>query len=452
MAFSNLVLPNVAPVQQGGPLVNAMQGINSLVGNRANTQTAQAQAQYAPYNQYADAYSKITQANMLPYTIQSQILSNPLLYLAYKDNPQALTSMFQNFAKSVPQIGNMANGMQIPLPGQMQSNNPLSSAVNSVKSAFGFGASPSQNAMQSLSSGGQAGSSQNAIGASVPQGSQNSPTASNASISSEGSPSSPLLPGPFGKMISGYVQTPYGPGVLIPDPNNAGKFISVPTSKMTTQLQNQVSAGQRVIPQLKELGDIWKPFLTLQGKADVLKDKAGNLLGMTDEDVPSKYTEAKMKAFTTVESYLKSIGVPVTVDVQSKLEKMIEPSLGENSSGYNARMQNSVKQIINDFTYPALQQLGGGYGNAQDFTKIGGSSNNGESNPVQMNMGAQNNTSQQPVAAPKNTSTNAGNKFDPVEMLNYKFENADEFKQAFSSLNAANKKLVIAEMKKRGWS
>ena len=49
------------------------------------------------------------------------------------------------------------------------------------------------------------------------------------------------------------------------------------------------------------------------------------------------------------------------------------------------------------------------------------------------------------------TNNNNSNIFDPAKMLDYKYSSADEFKQAFDSLNDTNKKLVVSEMNKRGW-
>lgn len=53
-----------------------------------------------------------------------------------------------------------------------------------------------------------------------------------------------------------------------------------------------------------------------------------------------------------------------------------------------------------------------------------------------------------PRAAPSNSNASG---FDAKKMLDYKYSNADEFKQAMNSLNPANRQMVIDEMKNRGW-
>ena len=141
MAFSNIALPNMHLYNMVA-LVNAMQGMNSLNGNMANARTHKRKAQYAPYNQYATAALNTAQANMLPYQIQAQVLSNPFMALAYQKNPQALQGMMENFFKSAPNPANfMQSGNMPPMPGQS------GGLANSFLGRL-FGASQPQNAMQ----------------------------------------------------------------------------------------------------------------------------------------------------------------------------------------------------------------------------------------------------------------------------------------------------------------
>lgn len=339
----------LSEVGPGGPIVTSMLGANALTESNA-------QAKYAPYTAYADALSKIAYSNMLPYQIQSTMLSNPMMWMAMKDHPEVMANMMNSFAQSVPKSFNgLPGGGQLPSPGSM-SGGLLGMLMGKLTGESADDKTKGTNALNQSPT--MSGPSSNGL---------NSP-----SVNSGANNSAPLLPSLAGgtsavgaKMTAPYVQSPYSAGTLIPDPNNPGKFISVPTSKTVTQLQNQLSASQRTIPQLRTLGELWKPFMTIKGQAYLQAARAGNLTGMSDSDLPSQYADAKLSAFTSVESYLKSIGVPVTVDVQQDLKQMIEPFPGENAKGYSARIEKATQKIINDFATQSLQQLGGGFSSNQ---------------------------------------------------------------------------------------
>lgn len=356
------IVSNVGP---GGRFVDSMQSTNALVGSMLENQGKAISNQYAPYTNYANALSKTAYANYAPYQLQAQALSNPMLWATMKDHTEALQNMMNSFAGSVPSLNNLPGISQIPLPGQGHG------LLNMLTDIF-KGKSPKEAAQspQEFNSGQIAPLGQNNMPV-LPGGtgiSNYSPENTQNALLNGPHKTSPLVPGAqggisglIGQKTAPFVTSPYKSGSLIADPNNPGSIISVPTSKTDTALQNQLSASKRVIPQLSSLGDLFKPFMTGVGKAKQELARLGNLSGATNSDLPSDYAHAKLTAFTTVESYLKSIGVPVTVDVQADLKKMIEPIPGENSRGYNKRIQEETNNLIQEFANPAQEQLSSGY-------------------------------------------------------------------------------------------
>lgn len=392
MAFSNTVLPNVAPVGPGGTLLTSQGAVNSLSNQALQNKILSSNAQYAPYENYADTYLKMQQANWLPYQQRMQALSNPMLWVAAQNNPglqNQLMGMMSNPMNSV-------NGSPLNIPVPQQSNNPLLSLL---------GNSGNQNNNPITSNGlNQVPGIQSAA----------NPIQQNFGTSSTPVSGSPLVPassggvmgGLVGKMMAPYNESPYKQGETIADPNNPGEVISVPTSKMATQLQNQISASQRTIPQLQSLPKLWEPFFGLAGHTNLAKGSIGNFLSSggavspetlksiglpSDSDLPSQFQDAKTASLTSVESYLKSIGVPVTVDVQDKLNHMIEPAFGENERTYSTRIQNETQRIIKDFVGQTLNQLKMGYSSSPSENPQIGAAENTSTQSLQDQPEAKNN-------------------------------------------------------------
>lgn len=69
-----------------------------------------AQAAFAPMQAQANALLPMEQAEYMPYQIQAQMLSNPMLWMASQGNPGMMNSMIQNLTGSMPKT-NMMNSM-----------------------------------------------------------------------------------------------------------------------------------------------------------------------------------------------------------------------------------------------------------------------------------------------------------------------------------------------------
>lgn len=135
MAFSNTILPAVAPVQAGGNALAAMRNMSAL-GKES------AESQYAPYQAYGNAFLTNQQAKWLPFQYQMQAMANPLLWMAAQKDPnlqKQLSSMVQN-----PMMGMVGqNSPNVPMPGE--ANTPLNYLLGKV----GYGSQASSpNAMQ----------------------------------------------------------------------------------------------------------------------------------------------------------------------------------------------------------------------------------------------------------------------------------------------------------------
>jgi len=105
----NIPLPKVVgDVGPGGPFVTTANALNDL-------RIKQSQAQYAPYNNYADALSKIAYSQTSPANALATFMSGPAAANLSREQQQALATQMQNYL----QQKNMAN--DIPTPGNIGS-------------------------------------------------------------------------------------------------------------------------------------------------------------------------------------------------------------------------------------------------------------------------------------------------------------------------------------------
>lgn len=347
-----LPLPRVvADVGPGGPLVTSMQGMNALTQSNA-------QAQYAPYTAYADALSKIAYANMLPYQIQATMLSNPMLWMAMKDNPQALQGMMNSFAQSVPRdVNNLPGGVKLPSPGPM-SNGLLGMLVNKL-------------------TGGSKPSSSNALTQPSDFGANNRATDQEVAnvangLNLDGTPrtssASPLVPatgggmsGVQGKMTGQYYGENHKPGETFVDPNT-GALVSSPTNETRTAAQNAINAAKRVEPQLQKLADAAGPFLSAGGMIKNQAQRGWNLVFPNKAgDLPTKYAEFQSLLQSAPEALVKSYGLRPTNETIERMQKVIEPYVGETKEQYKNRIVNQLESLRREQVGVSQQQLGAGF-------------------------------------------------------------------------------------------
>lgn len=310
-------VPDVGP---GGGIVTAMNGMNALANNMLNTQLTGVKAQYAPYQAMTNA------------------LTNPMLWMAIKDNPSAQNAVLQNLQNVV---GGMGTGMG--------SGQPHQSLIDKVVSGIGnvFDGSPTSS------------SSGNAL--------NNPPQTSDSSQPSDGTQNSPLLPSQggignaiSGKMSAGYVQSPYPSGALITDPS--GQPRSVPTGGTVDASQTAISAIDRVQPMLKEVISDAPKFLQTGkiGKLDAtgvlnsaeqyfgglggVPDYLIKKMGMTKQDV-SDYNNWKANIANASESVMKGLNLPQNADSLSLIKGILTPTLGEDGKGYASRVQRQLSLL-----------------------------------------------------------------------------------------------------------
>lgn len=367
-----LPLPRVVPdVGPGGPMVTSMRGINALTNSNLENQYAGIRNQYAPYNMYADALSKIAYAQYLPYQLQAQALSNPLLWMAMKDNPQAAADMMTRFASSMPQgnnLGQLPGGQPIPIPGQRSTGNGLLSMImNKITGGNDEGAPVNQNA---LAGGGQDfGANNRAPDSMVADIAQNGNAAyQNQPQAPTPTQGSPLIPstqggvaGVIGSKTAPFYAQSQKPGTSFYDPQS-GNIISAPTNETVTAAQNSINAAKRVEPQLEKLADAAGPFLSAGGIVGnqfqrgwnlVFPNKAGKL--------PTQYAQFNSLLQSAPEALVKSYGLRPTNETIDRMQKVIEPYMGETKDQYKARILSQLEALRTEQIGVSQQQLSQGF-------------------------------------------------------------------------------------------
>lgn len=342
----------------GGHLIRALNGINEYQINKAN-------AQYAPETAYSNALSKMAYAKYLPYQLQSQMLSNPMIYYAFKDHPEELQKMMSSFSQSIPgggTVGGASNDlMNMPKSG---SNGLMGMLINKLSGN-------SNNAMN------QGGANDNGVtsGNALMQSpvSSNPPMGEPATGSSMVPASQGGMGGVTGKMMAPYETSPRTPGVPYFD-SKTGQIISAPSVRTSAVVQQQLLGAQRVQPQLERIANEWSPFLDLKGKAQLQGARIGNLVGSSvspetlksfglspSSDLPSRYAKAMATTKTAPEALVKAYGINPTNETLNRLQEVIEPLVGENKEGYTHRIQQELAEIKQEQEALSAKALSSGF-------------------------------------------------------------------------------------------
>jgi hypothetical protein len=346
-----LPLPKVvADVGPGGPFVTSARGLNAL-------KMDQSAAQYAPYTNYANAASKLAYANMLPYQVQATVMSNPMLWQAFKDKPEALQAMMENFKKSIPQGNNIFGGIDIPKPG---SNNSLGigGIFGALLNKLGIGSSQG-NPLSSSSLNNSSGEFGSTNQINPGQIMNNNPQGSSLVPSTQGG-----INGIIGQQTAKYNKSPYSAGDLIQDPNNPTGTISVPTNETKTAAQNSINATKRVTPQIEKLADLAAPFLSIGGKAQLQWERVKNLLNPDAKHqgkLPAQYAKFNSILQSAPEALVKSYGLRPTDETIKRMQKVIEPYSGETKEQYKTRMLDQLESLRNEQIAVSEENLGGGF-------------------------------------------------------------------------------------------
>jgi len=359
MAFQ-FPMPNVVPdATPGGPVVASMNALQDLQQNKYGTDIKKAEAQYAPYTEYANALSKIAYANMLPYQTQATVMSNPMTWMALKDNPDAIKAMMENFSNSIPRGNQLTNGMTIPFPNQNKGNeNVFSSLINKL-----MGNDQSQSQMQ-----------QNMPSAQSNNDQQNNPFQASQIPSSQGNvaqPSySPLVPatnsgmaGVIGKQTAPYVEQVHKPGTLFLD-SNTGDLVSTPTETTVTAAQNSINAAKRVIPQLKRISELAAPFMSAEGKVQNQYERMKNLFFPDSKNpgkLPTQYAKLQSTLQSAPEALVKAYGLRPTNETIERMQKVIEPYPGETGTQYQQRILDELQSIYNEQISVSQNQIAQGF-------------------------------------------------------------------------------------------
>lgn len=336
-----LPLPNVIPdVGPGGRIFDVM----NKIGQNANAMSiGQAQAKYAPYTAYSNALSKMAYANMLPYQIQSTIMSNPLVWQAFKDKPEALNAMMNNLMGSIPRGNQVTGNINMPRPDESAGGlmNLLMDRLANKSQEFP--------------------SIQQDLGSDQFNNYFNPMNPERNSVSG-----SPLLPSTQGGMAGVLAQktapfstSPYKSGSLV---DIGGEPTSVPTESTKSAAQSSINAAERVAPQLERIADLAGPFLSLKGMAQNQIERLSNLVDPTGQrQLPAKYAEYRSILKAAPEALVKSYGLRPTNETIHRMEQIIEPYFGETKEQYKTRIAKQLESIKEEQIGISKKQLSEGF-------------------------------------------------------------------------------------------
>jgi hypothetical protein len=339
------LMPSASAIYQqqpGGPLVTAGLGANALTNSALQNQIASAQAQYAPYSQYADIYSKMMSPAL-------QLMSNPLLWMSMQNNPNGAQDLLNKFSSYLPNMG-QRGGLNIPAPGQQQNNNPFSNSlmgrtINYLEGKISGdpnnnSSNTSSNALSNIST--DTLSNQNAF-SQIPSTSNGN----NAPYVNSGAAlvpsSSNALNGVVAKMTAPYTEEPHTPGLSFSTPQ--GQIISSPTMPARTQAQESIAAINRVSPLIDQLTQKAEPFFTIGDMGKVGLEGASNFLTGTNYPLPSQYRSFQTNTTLPAEGLIRSYGLNPTDTNVALMRGVIVPSLGESQSTYKQRILDTLENI-----------------------------------------------------------------------------------------------------------
>lgn len=377
----NIPLPRVvADVEAGGPFVTAAKGMNALKRQQLENQIAKSQADYAPFTTYADAASKIAYANMLPYQIQAQTMSNPMMWMALKDDPKALEAVMANFKNSIPTGQNIFGNVNLPAP--MTRQNPNNSIFGALMNKLIGGSNNQQNAnplaqMPMAQGSTQSGNSFGAVN-------QASPAEVN-NIANNGNGAPPLsnakgfqvapsgMDAIIAKNLKGYNQQVYDPAKTVT--TDAGSF-SIPSESQVTASQQAILGIKNLKPILQDISKGAEKWLSSGKKGQVKLGQVASLAeqyfgdlagipagimkaaGVTKKDI-SDYAEWQTQQKKAVETYMKARNWPQDELAIKKVSDIFEPVYGEGKE-YGDRVARELAQLESQ-TLPNYQnQLKGG--------------------------------------------------------------------------------------------
>jgi hypothetical protein len=113
-------------------------GFNPAQASNYQNQILGSQAHYAPQQAYANAILPMMQAQYMPYQIQAQIMSNPMMWMAAQSDPGMMTGMMKN-------MGNMLKTMPASMANMAPP--PMGNTGGLLGAAFSMFDKPKTNAM-----------------------------------------------------------------------------------------------------------------------------------------------------------------------------------------------------------------------------------------------------------------------------------------------------------------
>lgn len=368
-------LPYIQPLsfQQNNPVLTGFtQGLQNQ-GQAAQNQILNAQAQYAPYSQYADALLKTAQAQYLPLQYMAAPLSNPLFMAAMSQNPGQLQDYMSRFANASSALP--GQGLNLPIPGQAQPRQGLFEKLSSLLSSNTASNSNNQSDNQGLVNvpglNGAVATPQMAaqVGSQInnlqPGQSYTIPGDQQSSGTGFGSPG--LTQRIINRQLAPFNSNPetgkgtgLGGGTTYIDPQT-GQVYSSLTTKQASQAQQSAAALQRLSPLLNRIANEAAPFQTYGGKLNLLQQKLLNPLSQNPTGkLPTQNAQLEADLETAPESYVKAWGINPTDQTLAAMKGAVEPRLGESADQYKQRIIGTLNNLKAEELAQAQDQLKSG--------------------------------------------------------------------------------------------
>jgi hypothetical protein len=379
-------LPNFLPqLQEGGQLVSALMGQNALTNSSLENTIKKAQAQYAPYQAYGNAYLTNQEAQWTPYKYQMQAASNPLLWMAAQSNPALMKQLQQMMAS--PNMPQGQGGINIPLPNQQSndSQNPLAMLANMIfgnrsnQVLSGQSQMPQQNAIQGNTSGNMRVPSSNEVN-NQPSigGNDNAQSMNQSSASNDNQGASPFAaPTSSAGQVGAHYTTPFQQLPIkggIPLTTKSGQVVSPPTEGTVAQIQQSYLSLQNAIPLLDSIAERGERIL---GSGQLKNVNISSLINSLDQygisppkavintiaktfgvdpeaiDEFGKWNADRKKAS---EALMGGLNLPSNQMSLEDVHSLVDPVSGESGKGYAERIRQE-KKYLTDTRLPQYTKM-----------------------------------------------------------------------------------------------
>lgn len=320
----------------------------------------------------AETKSKSAYAQYLPYQLQAQALSNPLLWMALKDNPEAAKGLLNTFQQSIPKpnYDNQNNDPFLNIIGwglhklgiggkNTQPQVPVNqnTSTNGEGGSYGGTASPNDQQIKfneaALKTGGDA---EGVPGATIPPyraNDKNNPPKTSGRLVAK-----PGAEGVVTKMTAPYTESPYKGNAIVSTPQGA---VTTPGAGLIESSQNLDIALKNITPLLNDIANGAEKWSLpgMQGKLkaahaiNLIRKNVGDIggllpkllkqTGLNTKDI-TDYADYEANQEKVVDTLMSLYNLPKNELSLQTVKKIVHPLPGEGKE-YKDRIQKELKQL-----------------------------------------------------------------------------------------------------------